>query len=358
MKKRLFSLFCFCCLLASGVLSAKTPKPRKKSSIVTMEVQVIDRKLKSSEQKVREARAKAITSMRTFLKKYPNHPKYTAPAMFRLAELLLSHAGDVYSRQLRYYQSQRKKYKKKLIKQEPKYPSMELTKTIHWLTKLYRQYPTYSRVAYVYYLLGYCYGMQSNERKSLSFYLRLTTLQQLKKQHPSKYRSFKIPKSLVAEVWVRIGEHYFRTSKRKQAMHAYAQSLKYPSSALFDKALYKLGWLHYLRDDFQGAIVRFTQLLEYYRNRRMKTGVLRKEAIEYIALSYVDERWGSLKKAMAYIRRVGPSKPYAKELLLRLIKHYGVMGHTSLQSRARNEFLKLYSKSQSTSLPASKPVKR
>ncbi len=60
----------------------------------------------------------------------------------------------------------------------------------------------------------------------------------------------------------------------------------------------------------------------------MKKGaaVLRDESIEYIAISFADERWGSLDKAIQYIRRVGIKKPYAREVLLQLSKNYGVQG--------------------------------
>lgn len=289
-------------------------------------------------------RKSAIAYFKAFIQKYPNNPKYSPDAMYRLAELIYEKEYEEYLARAGRYEEDLKRFENKEISDEPLPAKKQFTETVAWLQKLTTQFPRYRLLANAYYLLGYCRGEEENTNEALAYFRKIPELAELKKQDPATYKSLSVPNNLVAEAWVRLGEFYFRTNQRQNAKQAYLNVLKYPKIKIFDKALYKLAWTHYLLDEFQPAIDRFTQLLEYYIAKKKKGSgaVLRQEAIEYIAISYADERWGSLDKAVQFVRKVGLKKPYSRDVLLQLSKNYGIQGKWTKVIATNERILELF----------------
>ena len=71
------------------------------------------------------------------------------------------------------------------------------------------------------------------------------------------------------EAWVRIGEYYFDAYNDPDALakaaDAYEHAIEDTTHALYDKALYKLGWTYYRMDRFDDAVSRFLALVDYYQ---------------------------------------------------------------------------------------------
>ena len=74
-------------------------------------------------------------------------------------------------------------------------------------------------------------------------------------------------------------------------------------------------------DKFDPAVQRFLQLVDYLRRPEDQggkgTGELRGEAIQYTAISFADEKWGSVEKAKATFAKMG-GRPYEAEIYRRM----------------------------------------
>src|SRR5262249_2624274 len=110
-----------------------------------------------------------------------------------------------------------------------------------------------------------------------------------------------------------------------KAAEAYENAVKDKDHLLYDKALYKLGWTYYRMDRFDDAVTRFTSLVDYYqekyRGKEEEGGDLRNEAFQYTAISFADEKWGSLAKAKAFFEKVG-GRPYEADIYKRMADVY------------------------------------
>src|SRR5260370_10792284 len=184
-------------------------------------------------------------------------------------------------------------------KQPPPEPSVDFSKSIAIYRKLLSQFPNYPLNDASYYLLGYCLEKQNQIEEGQQAYHQLIA---------------RYPKSkFTTEAWVRIGEYRFEIYNTPQmltkAAEAYEAAVKATGHLLYDKAMYKLGWTYYRMDRFEDAVSRFTALLDHYEQKGgakpEEGGDLRTEALQYTALSFADEKWGSLEKAKAFFQKLG-----------------------------------------------------
>lgn len=289
-------------------------------------------------------RQTTIAYFKAFLEKYPNDPAYSPDAIYRLAELIYEKEYEEYLARAGRYEEDLKRFENKEISEEPSPAKKLFSETVSWLQKLTNEFPRYRLLANAYYLLGYCRGEEENTKEALVHFAKIPELDDLKKKNPAEYAALEIPTNLVAEAWVRLGEFYFRENRRQEAKDAYQRVLAYPKLEIYDKALYKLAWTHYLLDEFQPAVDRFTELLEFYiKTGKLKAGSdLRQEAIEYIAISFADERWSNLDKAIQYVRQIGLTKPYARDVLVQLSKNYGLQGKWNMVIATNEKLLELF----------------
>ena len=187
--------------------------------------------------------------------------------------------------------------------QSPIYRPMEPTsQTFSWLAE--QRFPKFKFNDATTYLLGYCLEKQNDFEGAQQAYHDVID---------------DYPKSkFVTEAWVRIGEYYFDDyddpDALPQAAKAYENAIKDTKSPLYDKSLYKLGWTYYRQDRFEPAVNRFLELVDYYDRTGPKkdgksTGDLRGEALQYTAISFTDEKWGSVDKAKATFATIPSGRP-------------------------------------------------
>jgi cellulose synthase operon protein C len=262
----------------------------------------------------RGRRDAAIAKFEAFLKKYPDDGRYTPDAMFRLSELYFERSYDIYFQARQGYEKALEGWTPESKKPEPVEPAFHYEPTIAMMQRLITEFSDYRLVDGAYYLLGYCLGEQGEEERAADVFLELV----------GRY-----PKSKFApEIWTRVGEYYFSTNELELALKAYTEVLGHIDSPFYDKAMYKLAWTHYrladperAPDEFQKAIDIFVELLEFNESSKKtgkeRGGELRKESVQYIAISYADENWGSLQKAVDYLAAKG-HPPYEREILVML----------------------------------------
>ncbi|MBI3179910.1 MAG: tetratricopeptide repeat protein [Deltaproteobacteria bacterium] len=262
----------------------------------------------------RARRDGAIVKFEEFLRRYPDDPRYTPDAMFRLSELYFERSYDEYFQARQIYETALAAWQPDSGEAEPAEPGFHYEPTIAMMQRLLTEFPDYRLIDGAYYLLGYCLGEQGEEERAVDVYVELTD---------------RFPNSRFApEVWTRIGEYYFGANELLRALHAYTQVLGHIDSPFYDKAMYKLAWTHYRLADperapqeFQKAVDTFVELLDFNEKSKAegkeRGGELRQESIQYISICYADEQWGGLSKLITYLEgRAG--SPYERDVLTAL----------------------------------------
>ncbi len=259
----------------------------------------------------RQQRISAIARFERFVRRYPDDPTFSADASFRLAELYYEKGQDDYNLAMDTFQMRLKDFQLGKTKQEPPQPNYDFAQAIALYRDMLLKFPGYRYSDAVYYLLGYCAEQMG--------------------QHDDADRAFaqlieRFPKSkFVPEAYLRQGESYFDTvaadprAELQKAAVAYRKVLDFPDQPLYDKAIYKLGWTYYRLDDFPNAVDAFVKLLDFYRTKKggEQQNDLEKEALQYTAICFADEKWGGVSKATAYFQQIG-GRTYEKDLYRRL----------------------------------------
>lgn len=276
-----------------------------------------ERMIREHEILERKHRLDAIAAFEEFLQRNPNEPRYTPDVMFRLAELYYEYSSDKHNEAMRAYEDSLKALDPQKNPTPPPEPKIDFAKSIALYERLLSQFPTYKLNDAAWYLLGYCQEKQED-------------FQRAKKSYEALIAAY--PKSKFAtEAWMRIGEYYFDSYDEQDALTkaagAYEQAIADKSHTLYDKALYKLGWTYYRMDKFDDAVDRFIALIDHYEDQAKKKGEeevggdLRAEAVQYTAISFVDERWGSLAKAQEKFGKLG-GRRYEPEIYKRMADVY------------------------------------
>ncbi|HEY3445506.1 MAG TPA: tetratricopeptide repeat protein [Myxococcales bacterium] len=261
----------------------------------------------------RKERLDAIAMFEEFLQRYPEEPKYTPDVMFRLAELYYEKTKDDYNLAMKEYEDQLKLVEAGKLAAAPPEPKQSFQRSVELYQTLITKFPDYRFNDASRYLLGFCLEKQGELEQSRDTFRRLIEM------YPtSRY---------VPEAWVRLGEYYFDAVGEPQALEnaaeAYAKAATFKDHPLYDKAIYKLGWTYYRMDNFDRAVDAFVQLVDFYDQQSKEKGEeeaggdLRTEALQYMAISFADEKWGSIAKAQELFGRIGP-RPWEAELWKRL----------------------------------------
>ncbi len=339
MRNASIALFCFLPVFVQAAV-ARTPQEEKLLEEISRAIEVYEQESKAFkreiqlliEQKYKERRSAlgesyekairdleiqerkerldAVAQFEQFLRRYPDDLKYTPDVMFRLAELYYERSSDEHVLAMRDYEEKLKDSGADK-KQPPPEPSVDFRKSIAIYRKLLSQFPSYQLNDASYYLLGYCLEKQNQIEEGQQAYHQLIA---------------RYPKSkFTTEAWVRIGEYRFESYNTPQmlakAAEAYEAAVKDTGHMLYDKALYKLGWTYYRMDRFEDAVSRFTALIDHYEQKGGtkpdEGGDLRSEALQYTALSFADEKWGSLDKAKQFFQKLG-GRRYEAEIYKRL----------------------------------------
>ena len=260
----------------------------------------------------RKERLDAIAMFEEFLQRYPNEPTYSPDVMFRLAELYYEKTKDDYILAMGEFEQQLRLVDQGKLAVAPPEPRQNFQKAIDLYQRLITQFPGYRLNDGSYYLLGYCLEKQGEVEQSRNTFVRLIE---------------KYPRSrFVPESWIRLGEYYFdavnEPNALEKAAHAYGEAIRFEEHSLFDKALYKLGWVYYRMDAFERSVEAFVRLVDFYDRKSEEAGEdfggdLRAEALQYTAVSLSDEKWGSIARAQELFARIGP-RPWEAEVWRRV----------------------------------------
>lgn len=267
----------------------------EKRALLAQSYEAAIREVEGVERKQRED---AIAQFEEFLARYPGHPRYTPEALYRLAELLYEQASDEHLSGLRAHEEAVRRIDPASGVAPPPEPQVRFGPSIARYRELLARFPDSALADAALYLLGYCLEKEGAFEEALASYRQLIR---------------RFPRSKFAiEGWLRIGEHHFDSADDgalAKAAEAYAAATADPAHPLYDKALYKLGWTWYRLDRLDEAVEAFVKLASHYTRPAADGapggGDLLQEALQYTAISFADERWGSLQKARAYFEGLG-----------------------------------------------------
>ncbi|HLT30872.1 MAG TPA: tetratricopeptide repeat protein [Myxococcaceae bacterium] len=276
-------------------------------------------RIQDLELKERRERLDAIAQFEEFLRRYPDDPHYTPDVMFRLAELYFERSSDDQLVAMRDFEQQAMAAAAKGASY-PAEPRVDFSPSIALYQRLIREFPDYRFNDGAHYLQGYCLEKQDQLPEALAQYETLIA------RYPDS--------RFATEAWVRIGEYHFDAEPTEQvarplerAAEAYEAAIRDTDHPLYDKALYKLGWVYYRIDRFNEAVDRFMTLADFYEARAKAEGGdavggdLREEALQYIAISLIDEKFaGSVEAQAAYAKL--EQRPYGADIWRRLANLY------------------------------------
>ncbi|MEO0815547.1 MAG: tetratricopeptide repeat protein, partial [Myxococcota bacterium] len=157
-----------------------------------------EKRIVELESEQRRRRDDAIAKFQAFISKYPDHPRYTPDAMFRLSELLFERSYDEYLQERNAYDDAVVAWEPSSGEPEPIEPLVAYEPTIAMMQRLITEFPGYRLIDGSYYLLGYCLGEQGEEDRAVEVFEELVI------RYPeSRFGS---------EVWTRVGEYYFNNN--------------------------------------------------------------------------------------------------------------------------------------------------
>ncbi|NQT23787.1 tetratricopeptide repeat protein, partial [candidate division KSB1 bacterium] len=180
----------------------------------------------------------------------------------------------------------------------PVEPQIQFTRSLSLYERIIDEFPKSQMVDDALYNKGFIYEELGDYDTAILIY------ESLIQKHPgSKY---------VPESYMRMGEYYFNPPQNEleKAISCYQKVIERRRGPRYLEALYKLGWSHYRLSKYPEAISYFTTLIESVDQlRELNSDVvvsgmmLREEAVEYVAISFID--FGGPESAESYIKQIG-----------------------------------------------------
>jgi TolA-binding protein len=282
-----------------------------------------------------KARQKAIVLFERFIAQYPDDPRYTPDAMFRLGELYFERSALAFQAQLDQVTLERDRRRESgQDSEELQDPDKNFSDTIELYKRLIETFPDYERIAGVYYLIGYCLNEEGNFEAARIAWLSLVCGNRFDyrrdspkasdgekedgelQKHPAlglqsapaagplrdPYAECKPvveSSDFYTETWLRVGEYHFdfdyRNDALDHAISAYGKILKHPQDRVYNLALYKLAWSYYRASRYPESIRHFAMLVQWSDDEKKRTGKagteLRAEAIQYLGIAFAYDDW-------------------------------------------------------------------
>ena len=294
-----------------------------------------------------ERRREAIAVFENFVvryEKYKADPKYRAAiadVLFRIAELYREQSDYKYTVVKQSFEDLMDLYLRGKRPAPPREGATDYSKALAVFQRLVDDFPEYRYRDMALYLMGYYMRVQEELDRST------VALRTLTRDHPdSEY---------AVGAWMLIGENYYAMSQFDKAVEAYSVVLKFEkNNPYYEDALYRLGWSSFQTFAYPQAIKAFINLLDYYESGKghsERATSLRKESMETLANSFVDEDWDGdgladpdygVERAFAAINR---GKPYERGVLKAFADTlYDIQDakHWEMAAAAFSEYLRRY----------------
>jgi TolA-binding protein len=239
----------------------------------------------------------------------PANP-YMDKILFRLAEFSYTKEKDDLFARMSDYEKEFDKFDAGERPEPPEEPKPDFSDAIDTYKLVIADFPNSGLRDDALYQLGFTLEENFQEEEALAYYEMV-----IDDYSDSRY---------MPEALIRLGEYHFDPIHRDldKAIHYFGRVMDFRTTPRYDEALYKLGWSHYLREEYSSAIAMFTLLVEDIekyqeidKDGEFTNPVLREEALEYIGVCFRDQ--GGLPAALAYLDEKG-RPAYGAEILTKM----------------------------------------
>ncbi|MFH1222863.1 MAG: tetratricopeptide repeat protein [Pseudomonadota bacterium] len=248
-----------------------------------------------------------IKSFEKYIEQYPESD-YVPDILYRLGKLYFEESSQKLIKETDTYEREYRKFLRGEVQVLPPEPGVDYSQATRMLNRLNTNYKNYRFRDDSLYLLGYCYFEEGRVEKAMGVFNDLI------KEYPKS--------SKLAEVYTRVGEHYFDVDEFKKATYYYTHVLEYPDTIYYDNVLYKLAWVYYRDGKVIEAAEYFTILIDHNEKKHgadIKSSI-KNEAKNYIAIGFADHKSG-IRGAYSFFRRLG-GRSYEYEVMRKICELY------------------------------------
>ncbi|MFQ5650761.1 MAG: tetratricopeptide repeat protein [bacterium] len=242
-------------------------------------------------------RQSGIVEMEALIASYPDSP-ILDKILIRLAELWYEQEVRDFERRMEAYLVQSDQFVQGEMEEVPQEPTLDFSRSLELYQRLIDAFPGSGLVDDATYNLAFLLEEMGDRQEAAVIYESLARTTPDSKFAP--------------DAWMRVAEYFFHppVSNIERAIQTYKKVLAYKEDALYDAALYRLGWAYYRLSDYPAAISHFTVLADDID--RVKPldprlehhfPAVRDEAVEYIGISFLD--FGGARQAAAYFDQIG-----------------------------------------------------
>ena len=252
-------------------------------------------------------RSVGIKAFEKYLADYPES-EYVPDALYRLGKLYFEESSQKLIKDTESYEKEYKRFVRGEIQVLPPEPTVDYSMSTKYLNRLVKDYKDYRFRGDAIYLLGYCYFEEGQVEKSIDIF------NQLIKEFPKNDK--------LAEVYTRLGEHYFDADDFNKAVYYYTRVLEYPDSAYYENILFKLAWIYYHRGKTIEAAEYFVTLIDHNEKQFGEgyTGSFNNESKNYIAIGFAESA-EDIKGAYSFFRKIG-GRHYEYEVMVKICELY------------------------------------
>lgn len=252
-------------------------------------------------------RVVGIKAFEKYLVDYPES-EYVPDVLYRLGKLYFEESSQKLIKDTESYEKEYKGFVRGERPSLPPEPAVDYSMSIKYLNRLIKDYDDYRFRGDALYLLGYCYFEEGRVDKSVDIF------NQLIKEFPKNNK--------LAEVYTRLGEHYFDADDFNRAVYYYTHVLEYPDSAYYENILFKLAWIYYHRGKVVEAAEYFVTLIDHNEKQfgQDYSGSLKNESKSYIAMGF-SESAEDIKGAYLFFRKIG-GRHYEYDIMTKICDIY------------------------------------
>jgi len=251
-----------------------------------------------------------IAKLEKLLRDYPYYEN-KADVYLRLAEAYWEESRYEHLTAMKEYDKKSEAFDKGLIKEQPESPREDYNTSLEYYRKILREFPEYMRLDEVLYYLGKGAMQQGKAVRDRQLSKEgENTLKRLVQSYPDS--------DLIPKAYLALAEYYFEGNSLFYAKINYEKIINnYKMSAMYNYALYKLGWVYYNLRELDKALDTFKQVVEEV-SIGGETGriQLRDQALNDLVVVWaeVDEN-DAWEKAREYFLSVLPESEAYKKLI-------------------------------------------
>lgn len=254
-------------------------------------------------QKIYRSNMRKVGQLKSLASAQPP-PRNLATVLFRLAEATREVAQFEYLKARDDFDKKYECFEQKRCSEEPKEPIEDLNTALGYYRRVLREFPSYRRIDEVMFHLGKA-ALRSGKIRQDTVLSKegVKYLQDLVQLHPKSI--------YIAQTHLALAEHFFENDSLFNAKTNYEKIINnYKKSAMYNYALYKLGWVYYNLTEFEKTVDTFKAVVLAAK----KKGAVdfRNQALNDLIVTWAEIDNGWLEARRYLKKEVGEKETYVK----------------------------------------------